>query len=265
MKPKIATILPVALSALAILLSQFKPLHEMIAKPDIQVTLAKSIYLNQVLGNIGINQYVWVTNRGDKSGIVNRIAYFLKKKGDNTFENVAEPQFYFLPSAQSNVQIPMQEIILNPNEKWENYIAVFRQLSKSDEKTVSSLTQTISKEILSLRQRGNYQAIISRDTYEKVLGYVNQKMAAFTIGEYNLLVCVWCQGIKEPVFKTCYQFSVYDFDVQKLQQATDDYAYGTGIAGPPNPANQILATLTVVSDRALESTMYSELIQNLNQ
>jgi hypothetical protein len=265
MIPKLSTIIPVALSALAIVLSQFKPLHEQIAKPDIQVNLSKSILVNQGFGNIGINHYIQITNIGDKQGIINRMVYFLKKKGDNTFENIAEPQFYFLPSVQSNVQIPIGEIILNPNEKWENYVGVYRQLSKSDEKTVSSLSQKISKEITRQRRSGNLQPLIPFSIYNELLNYVNPKISSFTIGEYYLLVCVWRQGATDPVFKTCYQFSVYDFDVQKLKQAIDDYSIGLGIVGPPNQANQILASLTVVTDPATVSTMYGELIKNMNQ
>ena len=206
----------------------------MIQQPKIEVSLSKTMLMYHNMGNIGVEHYLQFRNTGGKTGTINKIIYFVKKKDNDKDNIILIPQAYFLPTSQVATKIPIPEIILNPNEKWENYADIYKLPDKEEETKIAEISQKIITEIK--QQKPPYrmgQPIIDYQTYLEIKNYVNQKLSYITIGEYYLLIACWKDEEKAPFFEKAFQFSLYEFDRNKLDQMIDQYQWGLQQNIPP--------------------------------
>ncbi|MBN8707224.1 MAG: hypothetical protein J0L62_15235 [Bacteroidetes bacterium] len=227
--------LAIILSILAIIFtqSQFRPLYSYLDKPKIEVSVdVNRMQLFHNYGHICLNQCVQVRNTGNASETVSIIYYYLEKLNEKSFQKLLTIQTTINFDHNINnqpIQYPVFDLYLIPTDFFNNNVMVYESLSKEKQGVISVLNDDIYNDI-KRKKNSEYEdglpVQVTDDLQTRVRVLVKRNMEGFTIGEYILLVFA-CDKNNEPIQPDkYYSFTVYESDIKKLNDITEDYISG---------------------------------------
>ena len=255
-------------SLLAIVLSQFHPLYTFIDKPKLAGSVNPEFTVAHYLGNLNLTLYLHLTNTGRATGTVSRVETFLEK-ADNTGYRKRMPvqQYFTLPTAlnygESPTQFPFGPRDLVPDGRWESYVVASELFSKDLQNQANAIVRKTQESItaisaLAVKPAGTGPYVptsVDSDTYAEITRFVHKNLGGFGLGEYNLLVLFWDEKSEKPFSVQCYAFSVFEGDVEALENITREYKTGGGLIYPFRDPNSTVFGSTlrpVKDDRTIE-------------
>jgi hypothetical protein len=264
---KLAT-LSLVISLLAVVLSQFHPLYTFLDKPKLAGAVNPEIMVTHSWGGISLNLYLRLANTGRATGTVNRVEMFLEKAEPTSYRKRLPVNWYVstpatLAPGETQTQLPFGPHDIAPDGRWENFVIAFEPFAKDQQNHITNLVQEMQKQLNAQMHAPHpdktlYPAEpfhVDDKLFDEISRFVHKNLAGFGLGEYNLLVMFWDDKSEKPFSVSCYSFSVFEADVQSMENVVDQYRTGNGIILPFSdqmPSNFPATLRPVKDDRTIE-------------
>ncbi|MCL5266865.1 MAG: hypothetical protein M1469_02030 [Bacteroidetes bacterium] len=258
---RIETIVAVVVSVLALVLSQFPPLHTYFSKPGIVITLPSRPVISHRFGYLFAYCFVQAFNQGDAPGRIEKIRLYIAKKDSTGPKQVLTAtsirDYSNAREGGRPLDLPLGEVTIQPGENWQAQLVFTPTMSTKEEEEVARFQDEIFSQI---RLSGKPN-IIDRDLYKEVLDYSLGHLKGFTTGDYYMLMIVTQADRRNDVL-LLYGFSVYDFDIKQLKHIIEKYRVGYDVTSFDDVYSQgFQARVTPLYNDSLGRKLYSEFVQ----
>lgn len=241
-KKSITAWLSLAVSVVAVILSQLPPLRTFISSAELDIDLNRNLQIRHIVGDIDLLPYVQISNSGSAPGVIGTIELVVTRKDTPSFKKVLTAQSYFLkPTSvglnQTPTAIPFGRIAVPPHETWDTYAEFFETPSSARRIEIARMQSKVSEQIQDaikmISPPNSKLAEISPELFSELSSNANARLKDFSIGEYILRARVLSTEVSQVLAEKCYTFAVYEGHISQLNAITEQYVYGAGIAYPP--------------------------------
>ena len=269
-KKQLIPILALAVSAIALVFSQFRPLYTYFAHPKISVVLSNTIGIQQNWGYLSLSQYMQIKNSGTAEGEVTHIEYFIAGKDNANYKIILPAQTYYLKPTTFRTgdivtQVPMGTTAVDQGTIWDSFVLFYRPFLKADQAKVAQLSLDIRRDIdrqISTIGNGGGLKYVNDSLFTEIQKTVNSNLGKFDRGEYYLLAMFWTDENKRPAIIKCYSLSVFDTDILTLNMITEGYHSGAGVYYPGPPSVGFNTPLIEVKDPSTITDLYESYLSS---
>ena len=244
----------ISISFVAIVLTQFKPLHEYLSSSNLQYDLGSYISINEQLGYQSLIAKLNISNSGDQHGKLNDIVVFITHN-QNKFQYLANVIGTY---EQQNWQItPFNGVFLPAQEYWNNTVLINDSRNFANESFVEETMHWQERYYAELGRFDEYEEerSISDELFEEFrIWYIN-KMRAFPVGHYHMLL-IFREDSKTQTL--LYEFHISAQKKRMFLKNIERYRYGEGIVAPFKTGANLATTLTLVSNENIIERIKSE-------
>ena len=224
-------------SIVALLLSQVRPLHELLEQPELRLAVAPNIEVGNMLGHIEFTRYVTLSNTGRKAGTALRTQMFVARLDAGAFDkvfpagfvSVQPPQFFNNPGS---IRVPWHPVTIAVDSDWTSYVSYTQQWSAEESAAAGVLVKKAGAELPPAPQSG---AHISEETFTALSHFVDAHLDGFGVGRYGVLTYFWDSGSTAPKIDKCDVIDVSDVNMQTFRDNVERYRTGLGLVYPNGP------------------------------
>lgn len=256
----------IILSVVAIILTQtqLRPFYTYFDKAKLTTSVDQNLYIYHNFGNIVFQHYIQIKNVGKAPTTTSRMYYYLKKLSDNTCTKLLTANISLSwtgDKTNPSIQYPILETYLLPDHIVQGNVLVYQTLSDAENREIEILKREIEKDIRNKKDSNlKQQTYINYILREKVNNLISKNLQGFTIGEYILFIVVMEDNHKIINPKKYYTFNVYESDMLKMQDITDDYqSGGNGIFYFKTTSTAFTATLYAKNDEETVNILLQEI------
>jgi hypothetical protein len=228
MRQRIYTIIALIISFLAIVLSQFRPIYNIFDKPVIKTKYASNIKINHYYGFLNISEYVNFQNTGKTSGNIEKMYLFMRKKDDPSFSQILEGKYFIFAALNpfsKDYLYPLIDINIRDNEILDYNIQFSGTIPRKNYELIEEIRQLTYEQINVADKEGKFNSQISDKLFNIISDLTERNLSIFTLGEYYILfVCVQKNPLPEII--SAYSFTLYEYDITRLKQITNEYKNG---------------------------------------
>jgi hypothetical protein len=227
------SIAALAVSVVAVVLSQFRPLHELLEKPDLRLELSPNIELGAILGHVELTRYATITNRGQKAGTVLRSEMFVSRLNggfDKIYPvstvSLQRPQFFASVAA---VPAPWHPLTVLPDGDWSSYVSYSQPWSTEETSAGRTILNKAASELPPAPTQTN---LISDATFSELSHFIEGNMAGFGTGSYGVLTFLWEGPSAKPSITKCELMDVLDLHMKTFTDNLQRARNGVGLIFP---------------------------------
>ena len=231
---RIAIAASIVLSFFAIFVQPQFRISTLWDKPEIETTLASEIWLDHRYGKLNLGGFIQIKNIGKAKESISKVYIYLQKSDNNKsrrFEKLLKLQgaydLYALNAKPGSAFVlPILGILLYPDEHYYNMVVSYETLEGDERKAIDEMENAIYEDIKTQVNSGIEYPIINDNLKQKVESFINENIKDFTVGDYSLLVIPFDKNNNPIMPNRYYVFTVFERDILKLQEITDDYYFG---------------------------------------
>lgn len=214
-------------AALAVVLSQLPPIHQLVRRAKLSLELYSRIHLTHKIGNPNVQLHVILTNVGGRSVRVKEITVNLRRDGKDVATLSA--QGYLQESTDKNAVL-FTGFSLKSKEEWAHIVNFFNHFSRTDEKRYRAAELALRTDIGEKRKLPeNKDRLIEADPkYLPALDKLFDEKFIWLPGEYELDISVQTSDRKDNT-RQKYRFTLFESDSTDLSEVKADFKYGDGI------------------------------------
>ena len=240
--PNFWSALSVLVATIALILTQFPPIPQVIRGTSVKITVSETIDLWHDLGNIGLSAFLDIQNDGGKTVNIDRIeCVILEKDTGNIFTfPVRTYQGGQLDSSLGaislrSVNFSLGTITLEPDQHWSAYVNCYDFFTRSELEQVNNIKIQIQSDVaekldqLPADERETAWVEIDDQLYQEAVDFFNKKFELTNEGNYQLFIrAVSDSGYTLRLLG--FDFTLFKSNIQTLQSLTEkDYKFGSGI------------------------------------
>lgn len=219
---------------LALVASQFPPIHMVFAKPDLKINFADRIGVSHHLGLISLVIGTQITNDGSSSAIMQKAEMSLKAMDDHSFNKEFILDFVSTPS-HSEVFRPVSffpEFYLTGD-------LFYRE--KTDLSIIDQYQLILTKAEQEARTNGKLSPALITEISD-----MTARIDDFTARQYSLLISFSFRAERDFDINQCYSFYLLDSHVAAFRNETRTFIT---TAGKEQPDHIVSTPLTLQDDR----------------
>lgn len=257
------------IAGIALILSQFPPLSELLSRKRIRIRLPEQISLFHFLGSIHLNTFIDIRNAGAHTVAVERIVCVFTDDEGKLWRLPAQtyyPQESL--SGSTSTDLLIGSIVLKPSETWQQTIRCYRLWSEAEDEKVNEIISAIRQNIsdkLPKPTPDNPQPTLPgpiEADEEIVDGAMKLFAQNFGLhkGNYRLYVAALSEKDR-PLVVESFHFTLFESQIKGLVAMTEDYKYGAGIYLPSHPMRHVWLRLRSDNDQKKAVEEYANLFQ----
>ncbi|GAA5218329.1 hypothetical protein ACFSJ3_15740 [Corallincola platygyrae] len=247
MKENIHNRISLGVAVMAVVLSQFPPIHKLFDDAELKIEVAQNLYATEQLGHVVLQPTVTIHNQGEVSGIIDRITLDLTRHSDEESMNFTVHSFY-PPEAPLDplappVALPFHSIHVKPNDSWTAMTIASKRLpNQEDMNLISELANKMKLEIGAFNPDQPDFHEVSQELFEEVSEISWKNLEFFTPGEYSVTLTAR-DSDGNSVHKSNYTFLIDDWHMDQFGRSIEKYRYGESIVRPPAESYAIVISL----------------------
>lgn len=224
----------VFVAAVALILSQFPPISDLIKGVKIKITVPGQFTLYHFIGNIQIYLLIGIHNIGGRSVSISRLECFITDDQRHIWHLPAQTYISRQQSYQSNVlqEFLLGLISLKPGEQWNEAVRCCRLWSETEEEKANEIISQVTKSISSKCPSANSQIQVEAD--EKPVGEAIsffKKLFDLHKGNFKFFIAALSEDNSVLAVRS-FDFTLFESNINVLRSHTDQYKYGYGIYSP---------------------------------
>lgn len=224
----------VFVAAVALILSQFPPISDLIKGVKIKITVPGQFTLYHFIGNIQIYLLIGIHNIGGRSVSISRLECFITDDQRHIWHLPAQTYTSRQQSYQSNVlqEFLLGLISLKPGEQWNEAVRCCRLWSETEEEKANEIISQVTKSISSKCPSANSQIQVEAD--EKPVGEAIsffEKLFDLHKGNFKFFIAALSEDNSVLAVRS-FDFTLFESNINVLRSHTDQYKYGYGIYSP---------------------------------
>lgn len=218
-----------AVSLVAVVLSQLPPIHLLIRPRRLEVEVHSRVQLTHRVGNPNMGLVVGITNSGGRNLKVRSMRLAVTRDGQALVDLPAQAYYETPSSASSVLLVPFD---LKPGESWAHAVTFLNSFDRQTEKlyreSYSRLKADLRKK-LEGRAEGDRELVTLEPVLVAPFLSLFERLFLWEIGEYVISLSVTVTPGSASYSKK-YRFTLYEADTRELRQQAENYKYGAGIA-----------------------------------
>ncbi len=139
----------VVLAAIAVILSQLPPIHQLVRPGKLSMELYSRIHITHKIGNPNVSLHVILTNTGGRSVRVKGITLRLGRDGKDV---AVLPAQNYLQEPNDKTTVLFTSFFVKPKEEWAHIVNFLNYFSRADEKKYRAAELALKTNILEKRQ-----------------------------------------------------------------------------------------------------------------
>lgn len=222
----------VVVAAIAILLSQLPPVHQLLKKPMIDFELYSKIIITHKVGNPNLQLHLLISNIGGRKVRIKNIDASIERDG---IRIVILPAQNYLQNPNDQSTVLFTSFSLNPGEDWGHIINLLNFFGREDEKQYRELE---AKMLADFRKKHAEIKEEPKDPIELESQNVQpfhdffKRHFIWLPGEYKLTVNILTDQESANISKS-FRFTVFESHSDQLKAITEQFKYGGGIWWDP--------------------------------
>ena len=218
----------VVVAAIAVVLSQIPPIHQLIKKAKLDFELFSKISLTHKIGNPNLQFHIFITNIGGRRIRIKGIDAIIERDGENL---TTLPAQNYLQNPSDKNTVLFTNFSLNPGQDWGYIVNLLNFFGRQQENRYRGLEANILADYREkrsvLRENGNELIEVNRENYEPFIDFFNEQFI-WLPGEYRLTIRIKTDQKSANISKS-FRFTIFESHCEQLREVTDSYKYGTGI------------------------------------
>jgi len=217
----------VVVAAVALILSQLPPIHQLLQRAKLTLELHSRIHLTHKIGNPNVQLHATLTNVGGRSVRVKEMVVSLRRDGHDVARLTA--QGYLQESADKNAVL-FTGFRLKSKEEWAHIVNLLNFFSRTDEKRYRAAELALRTDIVEKKKLpDNKERLVEADQeYLPALEKLFDEKFIWLPGEYELDISVRTTDRKANI-RQKYRFVLFESDSTALSNVKADFKYGDGI------------------------------------
>lgn len=229
----------VALSLIAIILSQLPKISNWIPRADLNVEFGSTVGLPTDVGIPGYQLFVNLENSGNRK--LNLSDFKLDLVLPNGDHKQLDATSY--SGAGDNQWYTPTTIQLKPEDRWGMNLAFYPKMTPTQEEQVGRIKSEIDYSISTKRRALRPTEYTPEVIVEADSSFVADALAFFN-REFNLetgsyKASLSCNQNGSLVTLKAFEFSLYDYHIKTLKSQTADYKFGWGVNAPATGTKQV--------------------------
>ncbi len=230
------------IALLALILSQFPPLTQMLRRKKLRMATPSKAQFTHVLGNTNLSLWLDLENVGGRPLTVRRIEVILARVNGPSQTLTAE-SFWLTESFSTPkpTTLFLGEISLKPGDKWSAFLNFYDTslLSRAVEGHINSLKSRFRDTIgIKIVERDKRMANIPQTERPPVevdrglldeLNAVVKDLTRLEQSEYELFLAAFEHPHDSPISILGFDLTLFDDDVHEIFGDTLDYKFGFGV------------------------------------
>lgn len=216
-----------AVAAIALILSQFPPLIQLIKRSRLEIDSYNTISITHTMGNPNATLYLSLHNIGGRGIKINSIEFQFTHADGDTFTIPAQAYF---PSLESKNSVILPPFRIRAQEAWEHSVQFFKRFNRDDEKLYRLLVSNLKSDIVAKKSLQENKEIMIEAEQEHVNPIIDFYHARnkWKAGEYNLLITAHVVPTSASISKA-FRFTLFETDANLLKSYIDQYKFGLGV------------------------------------
>jgi len=219
----------VAVSIIAVILSQIPPILVLIKKAKIDFEVYSKVSLTHKVGNPNLQTHLLISNIGGRKVRIRNINIKIFKDGEYL---ITLPTQNYLPDPSEGKTVLFTTFPLMPNEDWSNIINLYKNFDREDEKHYHEIENAMKESYLEKReQEDNREELKSPIELDSSLTKQAKRFFdthfIWSEGEYELEVAIETDTKSADISKK-FKFIVFESQSNDLKEITEHYKYGGG-------------------------------------
>jgi hypothetical protein len=231
----------VCIAGVALILSQFPPVHKMFRKGKLELDVYEKAHLTHSLGNPNLQFHLIINNVGGQKVTVEGIESELVFESQQPRKIKAQN---FIKSDESNGQVLLTKFKINSGEEWAHLTNFFNDFSKAEEKESKTFIKKTRDEITEkFRTKPQNQDMveISEPLVASIKSFFDKKFI-WEAGEYSIKISIKCSDKSQNVSKNL-RFTLFESDSDELREYTEKFKYGESVVYPSKRDVGIITSL----------------------
>jgi len=213
----------VVVAAIAILLSQLPPVHQVVRRAKLTMELYTRAHITHKVGNPNVQLHIILSNVGGRSIRIRGMALKVRRDGKDLAA---------LPAQNSNDErtVLFTTFSLSPKEEWAHIVNFLNYFARPHEKKYRAAEVALKRDIAEKKKIPENEKVLVHAEAVFVEPF-NQMFDAWFIwqpGEYELRIEVDTAAERARIAKT-YRFTLFESDSDELLAAKEDFRLGDGI------------------------------------
>jgi hypothetical protein len=218
----------VIVSLIAVALSQFPPIHQLIKPRRLEVEVHSRINLTHKIGNPNVSLHMSMRNNGGRELRVRSIRLNLFRDGKPLLSMPAQNYFENQTDQHSILFVPFS---IKPNEHWSHVVNFLNFFDRKTEKFYRSAELAIKTDIQTkfrTKEKEDNTLVAAEHSLVKPFIELFERTNVWEPGEYIAVLEVNSEPVSATYTKQ-YRFTLYESDCLELKKYTEDYINGGGI------------------------------------
>lgn len=217
----------VVVAALALVLSQLPPVHQMLRRSKLAIELYSRVHIAQKIGNPNVQLHIILTNTGGRSVKIRGATLTVRREGK---EVATLPAQNYVPESDNDRTVLFTSFTIKPKEEWAHIVNFLNYFSRSDEKTYRAAEATLKRDLGNkLKLAEGKGDLVEADpvNVEPFVAMFNSKFV-WQPGEYEIHIAIDAVPKTKGLEKK-YRFTLFETDSAELAKAKDDFRLGDGV------------------------------------
>ncbi len=217
----------VVVAFLALVLSQFQPMHIMLRRAKLDVEAYSRIHLTHKIGNPNAQLHLIVSSVGGREVKVKSIVLHFKRGDEGQFTLPAQ-NYLQAPGIKDTVLLTSFK--LKPKEEWAYTVNFLNYFSRTEEKEFRQFSSNLKKDIFAKKQLPeNKDKVVEAEliNVQPVNEFFQHKFR-WAPGEYEITLEIQTEPQRARVLKR-YRVTLFESDSAELRSYADDYKFGAGV------------------------------------
>ncbi|GAB6264498.1 hypothetical protein [Photobacterium sp. R1] len=259
MGSKRAEYISLLVATTALLLSQFKPMHEYFKSPNVKVEINDTVQVGHFLGELIFQPYIKISNIGEDTGHLVKIHTLIVSDDLNRYKKELADTSFYSDATTAGIDnqptvMPFTGLDIKPDDSFSRYF-IFRNDSSTsqDRFFINNLQSELVNEI------GPYNpylvresSVISDQLFDKIYDFTTNRMNGFIPGDYYFVVIVWTSDAKDPS-EIYFKFNISHEDAKSLNEISKRYRFAEGLIRPATMQVLIPINLLKVSNEQAQN------------
>ena len=238
-------------AALALLLSQFKPLYTYFERAELIVELNENLYITHNMGVLYLTPTISYGNNGSKSGSFKDFDILIKN--DQGYAKVLEARYFSSPNGQytyySDIpRMPYNGATITEKHIYQAKFQYYEELDPEYRTKLQLLFARVGQELGPYNPSEPNRDSISEELFREIELLTQQGLEGLTATTYELLFVFWGEDPEEPIAKELFQMSLVEGNLIQLDAITRGYLFGERISRPDARGGGVATELSPVED-----------------
>jgi hypothetical protein len=217
-------------AAVAVVLSQLRPIREWRSKSQIEVDVYGKLAVDHLLGFPNLGAVIGIRNVGGKAARMHDITVVVAREG-KVVATLRAASYFVTPESKTPVIFTPTQ--LEAGTEWVHTVHLVERLPQNEDRNLARLRSDVRLELTHALAERNRNDPQSTELVE-VGAALQQRMAAifnerfpWVPGEFSLEVQVKADESIAAIKR--YRFTLYESDSQQLREDADRYRYGSEV------------------------------------